>query len=709
MEQNEEQVCNMHSEEVYNTHTEEVIQLESQVVHSYSEEYFYSRNGAQDTCSGVASASPKMSYMVAVESTPPSSQSKTRQQGTNYGNNGKFSSLTPNSSALSSVNDISYFPPSQTISESLITLASTTASKLEEVWEEVGYTPEERANQIAELLSDFRRLCDEKVTEEKNIAERYRQSICSAKDEIEAASKALKIEIDPQLLEENHMSLTDELANLELTLEGLRSSYAVAKAELTGYKDRIAEIHEILGSEMSPFWVDVSSDLTAERSEEFRAQVNEMEEVLSTRKNTIMQLLIDCQTLMRELCIDTQEELSPLDKKIMSSLVRNDDDTLSVLTEVDNTGESVCLHAATIDDLTLRLTDLTKEKRRRKEILGGMGGKIAMLWAKLKIPEHEQNLFTQSVRSLGMETIKKGEIELQRLHDLKSEMIGKLILEARKKIDDLWKKTNFGKNQRENFEAWKIDDESLFTDDLLEEHERYISYLKHKLEQLQPILRYIDRREEIIKERIEYEELQRDPDRLRNRGAALSKQLMKEEKMSRRIKRDLPKYTEALEKKLNEWEGENDELFFYRDERYLDTMRRQEIEWHNYKENLALMKHRKKQEEIGIDGAITHPSMRPLPGRKKCINISGAIRSQSRSQSRPQGRSESRSRSNLRARPLKEVQNRCNEPPTGNQSRINGKYEGKHNVVKSSKSRTMSDFQPKVANNENSKKSTSPT
>ena len=560
----------------------------------------------------MANISPKLSYVVAVASTPPSSQSNSTRQVIGNGYHGKFSSLTPNSPATSSVNELTIFPPSQTISESLINLASTTASKLDEIWEEVGYTPEERANQIAELLSEFRRLCEGKVTEEKNIAEQYRQSICAAKKEIEVASNALKVEVDPQLLEDNQMSLTDELAHLELALEGLRSSYAVATAELTDYRDRIAEIHDMLGSEMPSCWMDVSSDLTASRCEEFRAQVIEMEEVLSTRKNTIMQLLIDCQTLIRELCIDTEEEISPIDKKIMSSLVRNDDDTLSVLTEVE-TGEYVSLHDATIDDLTKRLTDLTKEKRRRKEILGGMGAQIAMLWEKLRIPESEQNAFTRSVNSLGMETIKKGENELKRLHDLKSEMLGKLILEARRTIEELWKETNFGKDKRESFEAWKVQDESLFTDSLLEEHERYIVFLKQKLEQLQPILRFIDRREEIIKERIEYEELQRDPERLRNRGAALSKQLMKEEKMSRRIKRDLPKYTEALEKKLNEWERENNELFFYRDERYLDTMKRQEVEWYNYKENIALMKHKKKQEENGFDGG----SIRPLPGRKK--------------------------------------------------------------------------------------------
>ena len=90
--------------------------------------------------------------------------------------------------------------------------------------------------------------------------------VCVSKEETEAASKALKIEIDPQFLKENHTSLIDELSKLELTLEGLRSFYDASKTELAGHKDRIAEIHKILGLEISKFWTDISSDLTAERS-----------------------------------------------------------------------------------------------------------------------------------------------------------------------------------------------------------------------------------------------------------------------------------------------------------------------------------------------------------------------------------------------------------------------------------------------------------
>jgi len=43
--------------------------------------------------------------------------------------------------------------PSRTITDSLAALSQTTGQQLEEIWDEVGYSPEERAAQLSDLLS----------------------------------------------------------------------------------------------------------------------------------------------------------------------------------------------------------------------------------------------------------------------------------------------------------------------------------------------------------------------------------------------------------------------------------------------------------------------------------------------------------------------------------------------------------------------------
>jgi hypothetical protein len=200
-------------------------------------------------------------------------------------------------------------------------------------------------------------------------------------------------------------------------------------------------------------------------------------------------------------------------------------------------------------------------------------------------------------------------------------MIGKLVVEARETIATLWDETNATKEQRSSFEPFSVQNEDLFNDELLEKHEEYIRALQGRLEHMKPIRKMIKHREDIIQERMEYEELQKDPNRLQQRGASMTKQLMKEEKMARRIK-SLPKLSRDLEAKLKDWKETNHEDFQYHSEIYLDIMQRQEEEWQQYKENELQQKLKKKQEEQALVesrfGAGT--KFRPLPARKVLTN-----------------------------------------------------------------------------------------
>jgi protein regulator of cytokinesis 1 len=112
--------------------------------------------------------------------------------------------------------------------------------------------------------------------------------------------------------------------------------------------------------------------------------------------------------------------------------------------------------------------------------------------------------------------------------------------------------------ERALFDAYfRIQDDEHLTSAVLAKHEDYVASLKAKLRRMQPILDLIAKREE---ERIELELLQKDPDRLKSRGA--TKQLMKEEKMNRRVTKELPKITSILEKTLRQWwERTSDGLF----------------------------------------------------------------------------------------------------------------------------------------------------
>jgi protein regulator of cytokinesis 1 len=505
--------------------------------------------------------------------------------------------MTPGFTPRGSQAGMVLLSPGRTITESLNSLAGSTAQQLEEIWDEVGYTPQERASQLSDLLVKFRDQCEQKIAEEQRVAETFHQTIAESKEELRALGEALKALVDPKLLRENTgQSLTDELSNLQDSLEILRSDAEAAKADLKESLDFLVESHQALGRDLDEKWNDVDSDLTMRRREEFHRKAEEMKEEIGTRTGAVIQLLRDCQHLMNDLGIDGQDSTSQLDRKIAGSLVRSKDSSF-IMSSKFETEDCTGISSKALEELTNRASELSNEKRKRKTMLQEMGAEIAILWEQLRIPEEEQRLFTDSVKGLGMDTIEKGQHELRRLKSLKANMLGKLVDDARQAIRDLWEETNASETMREEFEAMHVEDENAYDDDLLEKHEEYIQELQDRLEQMKPILRLIERREDILRQRMEYDELQKDSDRLKQRGAAMARQLMEEEKMARRIKKDLPRLTKHLEEKLAEWIETTGEEFQYQGRVYIDVMAQQEDEWHQYKTNEMQMKLKKKQEE----------------------------------------------------------------------------------------------------------------
>ena len=88
-------------------------------------------------------------------------------------------------------------------------------------------------------------------------------------------------------------------------------------------------------------------------------------------------------------------------------------------------------------------------------------------------------------------------------------MRGKLISEARETIVQLWSETNASQSVRDAFEGLKTMDEEDFTDELLQKHDDEIEVLQARLDQMRPMLRMIERREEVIAERTKYEEVRK--------------------------------------------------------------------------------------------------------------------------------------------------------------------------------------------------------
>ena len=615
------------------------------------------------------SFSPTVSFIMPEENSNPPTPSSLHSKN---GVRSSQSRMTPNSatksnnSSSSSVSEhvtprnLLLLPMSQTMNESLTALVVSTSEQLEEIWNEVGYHPDDRASQLQVLLMEFQKLCEKKIAEENRVKETMVEEILQSKEEMRRSAHALKIDVDESLMQNNKgMTLIEEIHSLDAGLEGIRAACKVAAKDIGQCRDHLVDMHSALGKQLEETWLDVESDLTQARREEFHNKVKETEEEVSFRRATVLQIVKDCQDLIRDLKVDPQE--NSFDKKIMGSLIEeNGEQRLVSIHEGDT---NIGIDAKTMESLTDRVADLHGERRRRKEKLVAIGDVIHHLWDRLQISKDEREAFVSSINGLGLDTIERGEREVQRLKEMKKAMMGRFIVESREKIKELWHQTNTSDERKEALRPMmSIDDESEFTEDLLQEHEVCISKLEDLLNLMQPILTYIEKREAIIIERTEYEEFLKDPERLKQRGAALTKQLMKEEKMSRRIKKDLPKITGYLEKKLREWHQTNDEPFLYNGEVYLDTMKNQEEEWQNYKEQNK-MKLKIKQNEAFEKNCTNGVNPKPLPGRKK-VAPKASQRSSSNTVGSTYSSSSSQSGNNYSgpSRPLADGTNRFRPP-----------------------------------------------
>jgi len=431
----------------------------------------------------------------------------------------------------------------------------------------------------------------------------------------------------------NNANLTDELSHLETQLDALRDVANTIQSDLVNKRERILAMHNLLcdeedvlelpddeepEQEQKHWWLDVNHTLTNDTRKKFDAHCKDLESMAHSRYQAITKLMEDCNVLIRELNLfyahddngnedETErnrlkelqdEDCQDLDMEFIhdiaqTSIPSNITTTITFYAQIWKHG----IHSSTLTRLTHILQSLVQIKRRRKSTLSKLGSDIAALWERLDVSTEQQSQFSASVRGLGVDTIYKGECELKKLLREKQDRIGVFVEEVRVKIRDL--ECRMSVHGSNNDEDPQIEQHEEANEALLQNLEHQLHLLQQRYETMLPILQLIEKRECIIQERWDYEAQQRDhPDRLLSRNQrGLMKQLLEEEKLQRRIKKDLPKYTELLRRKLIQWQQQpaaaNDDQeegavtrgpFLYKSRVYLEVIKTQEQEWMNYKE-----------------------------------------------------------------------------------------------------------------------------
>jgi protein regulator of cytokinesis 1 len=253
--------------------------------------------------------------------------------------------------------------------------------------------------------------------------------------------------------------------------------------------------------------------------------------------------------------------------------------------------EQLGLHAEDLKRLQARRDRLVEEKRGRERRLKDLRSQIEGLWDRLGVDQADRKGFLAANRGCGMRTINEFEDELNRLNELKRQNLGLFVEDARVKLQELWDSLYFSEEEMLEFtpafsgqlikdsgrHTCRADlDIDVYSDALLSAHEAELERLEALREQRAPTLTMVDKHRSLVKERDDLAASSQDASRLMLRGQKGEKRdpgkLLREEKMRKRIAKELPKVEADLRQVLEAWEDEYGRPFLVHGERYIDEL-----------------------------------------------------------------------------------------------------------------------------------------
>ncbi|KAK2740120.1 hypothetical protein FQN57_006235 [Myotisia sp. PD_48] len=235
--------------------------------------------------------------------------------------------------------------------------------------------------------------------------------------------------------------------------------------------------------------------------------------------------------------------------------------------------EQLGLHESDIAALHDRKEKLLDEKRLREHKIQELRSTVESLWDRLGVEEPDRKGFLAANRGCGLRTINEFEEELARLNELKRQNLHLFVEDARCRLQELWDSLYYSEEEMLEFTPAFSD---VYSDALLSAHEGELARLEALKEQRAPALQLIDKHKSLVQDRDALAASSQDASRLMARGNKGERRdptrLLREEKMRKRIARELPKVEAELNILLLEWENEYGRPFLVHGERYLDEI-----------------------------------------------------------------------------------------------------------------------------------------
>ncbi|KAK7540303.1 microtubule associated protein-domain-containing protein [Phyllosticta citricarpa] len=442
--------------------------------------------------------------------------------------------------------------------------------QLHGLFDDIGVSNHDRDAREAELFSALSETLQNQlklVTSEKQEAEEECRRLIKTIRQLQASleGRSSRESCDP---EDSDIKITYPLSRCLQTLKERHKAISKAHRERFEQVKKLAQALESYASHLEPSFLQIQLPPTSPNAKippTFDVSPNYIEALdqeFSRVYEEYTRRLAVVQTIAQEI-IQLWAELGTPQAQTDSNIVEFSRDA----------PEQLGLHSDDLERLRIRKDRLVEEKRGRERRLNELRKNIEGLWDRLGVEEPDRKTFLANNRGCGLRTINEYEDELSRLNELKRQNLHLFVEDARDRLQQLWDNLYFSEEEMLDFTPAFSD---VYSDALLSAHEAEIERLEALREQRAPVLTLVDRHRSLVNERDELNAASQDASRLMARGQKGERRdpgkLLREEKMRKRIAKELPKVESELKQVLEDWEDEYGRPFLVHGERYLDDI-----------------------------------------------------------------------------------------------------------------------------------------
>ncbi|XP_010545245.1 PREDICTED: 65-kDa microtubule-associated protein 1-like [Tarenaya hassleriana] len=437
----------------------------------------------------------------------------------------------------------------------------TLLQKLQEIWDEVGESDEERDNMLLQIEQECLDVYKRKVELAAKSRAELLQTLSDAKAELSSLASALGEKSFFGIPEKTTGTIKEQLSAIAPVLEQLWKQKDERVKEFSDVQSQIQKIcGEIAGSLNNEAPIVDESDLSLKKLDDYQSQLQDLQKEKSDRLHRVLEFV----STVHDLC-------AVLDL-----------DFLSTVTEVhpsldDATGvQSKSISNDTLSRLANTVLTLKEDKKQRLKKLQELATQLIDLWNLMDTSEEERELFdhvtcniSASVDevtdpgALALNLIEQAEVEVERLDQLKSSRMKEIAFKKQSELEEIYARAHIEINPEAARERIMtlIDSGNVEPTELLADMDSQIAKAKEESLSRKEILDRVEKWMSACEEESWLEDYNRDENRYSaTRGAHLN---LKRAEKARILVNKIPAMVDTLVAKTRAWEEDHGMSFSY--------------------------------------------------------------------------------------------------------------------------------------------------